>query len=278
MGSSHIKTRDGNSLFTLDWGTGEPLVLVHGWPLSSAMWEYQMTVLPHLGIRCVAYDRRGFGRSSQPWEGYNYDTFSDDLADVLDALDLQDVTLAGFSMGGGEVARYMSRHGGKRIKRIALLGAVTPFLLQTPDNPDGAPRSVFDGMIEGLSNDRPGFLSEFVKGFYGVGMLTSPVSNSFVSAFVEEAMQASPKGTLDCVRAFSETDFRGDLPGIKVPTLILHGDADATVPIDLTAKQAAKLIPGAELKVYSGAPHGFTYTHRDAVNADLAAFMGKSLS
>lgn len=275
---SYVETRDGTNLYYLDWGNGDPLVLIHGWPLSSAMWEYQMTVLPHLGIRCIAYDRRGFGRSEQPWTGYDYDTFADDLADVLEALDLEDVTLAGFSMGGGEVARYMSRHGGKRVARVALLGAVPPFLLKTANNPNGVPKDVFDGIYNGLSDDRPGFLTEFVKGFYGVGMLTSPISNSFMARFVEEAMQASPKGTLDCVRAFSETDFRADLPQIDVPALIIHGDGDQTVPIDLTAREAAKLIPGAELKVYSGAPHGFTFTHKAELNKDLAAFMGKSLS
>lgn len=272
-----IKTRDGTELFTLDWGAGDPLVLIHGWPLSSAMWEYQMSVLPHHGIRCIAYDRRGFGRSSQPWSGYDYDTLADDLAAVLEGLGLDNVTLLGFSMGGGEVARYMSRHGGKRVSKAILLGAVTPFLLQTPDNPDGAPQHVFDGVLKGLADDRPGFLTEFAKGFFGVGMVTSPVSNSYLAAYVEEAMRASGAATLGCVRAWSSTDFRPDLKHFKVPTLIMHGDKDATVPVDLTAKNAAKQIAGSVLKIYEGAPHGLYYTHKDRVNADVAEFMGKRI-
>lgn len=272
----YIQTKDGTRLYTLDWGSGDPLVLVHGWPLSTRMWEYQMQVLPEHGIRCVSYDRRGFGRSSQPWTGYDYDTLADDLATVMESLDLQNVTLAGFSMGGGEVARYMSRHQGKRVARVVLIGAVTPFLLKTGDHPDGIDRSVFDGVLSGLAADRPGFLTEFSKGFFGLGTVSKAVSNAFLSAYCEDAMRASGKATLDCVRAWSATDFRKDLPQIKVPALVIHGDKDATVPIDLTARQSAKLIPGAELKVYEDAPHGLYYTHKDRLNADLAAFANGS--
>lgn len=273
----YVTARDGTQLFTLDWGAGDPLVLIHGWPLSSAMWEYQMAVLPQHGIRCITYDRRGFGRSSQPWGGYDYDTLSDDLAAVIEALNLDNVTLIGFSMGGGEVARYMSRHGGKRVSKAILLGAVTPFLLRTADNPDGAPQSVFDGVLAGLSADRPGFLTEFANGFFGVGTIAKRVSDAFLAAYCEDAMRASGAATLACVKAWSSTDFRADLKAFKVPTLIIHGDSDATVPVDLTARKAAQAITGATLKVYEGAPHGLYFTHKERVNADIAAFMGKTI-
>jgi non-heme chloroperoxidase len=274
---THIQTRDGTRLYTLDWGTGDPLVLVHGWPLSSRMWEYQMAVLPHHGIRCIAYDRRGFGRSSQPWNGYDYDTLADDLATVLETLDLHDVTLLGFSMGGGEVARYMSRHQGKRVARVVLVGSVTPFLRKTDDHPEGVDQSVFDGVFDALGNDRPGFLTEFSKVFFGFESVMPPVTNAVLSTYCEDAMRASGHATLACARAWSSTDFRKDLPHIKVPALVIHGDQDANVPMELTSRRTAALIPGAELKVYEGAPHGLYFTHKHRLNADIAAFMGKSL-
>ena len=254
------------------WGSGRPIVLVHGWPLSAAMWEYQAIALAAQGFRVVTYDRRGFGHSAKPYEGYDYDSFADDLKAVLDHFDLQDVVLVGFSMGGGEVARYMSRHRGARIGKSVLVSAVTPFLLKTSDNPEGVDGSVFHGIIDKIREDRPGFLATFLKGFYGVGLITSPVSQPFLDWNVQLAMQGSAKATLDCVHAWSETDFRGDLRTFRVPTLVVHGGSDATVPVEKSGALAAKLIPGATLKVYDGAPHGLTYTERQRLTGDLAAF------
>ena len=267
-----VHSADHTNLFTQDWGSGRPIVLVHGWPLTSAMWDYQTIPLAEQGFRVITYDRRGFGHSGKPFTGYNYDTFADDLKAVLDHYDLQDVVLVGFSMGGGEVARYMSRHGGARIGKAVLVAAVTPFLLKTSDNPDGIDRSVFDGIVQGIRNDRPAFFAAFGKSFYGAGLLSSPVSGAFLDWTTQLAMQASPKATLDCVRAWSETDFRLDLTTFMVPTLVIHGDSDATVPVEKSGALAAKLVRGAELKIYKGAPHGLTYTDRDKLNADLAAF------
>ena len=255
-----------------DLGRGPAVVLIHGWPLSQEMWEYQTVALVQAGLRVVTYDRRGFGRSGKPWQGYDYDVFADDLKAVLDALDLQGVTLVGFSMGGGEVARYMSRHGGARVARAALVGAVTPYLLKTEDNPDGIERSVFDGMVEGLAADRPGFLAEFGKAFYGVGPLSHPVSAAWLDWTQRLALAASPFATLACVRAFSETDFRADLLALRVPTLIVHGGADATVPPKASAERTAAALPDATYKRYDGAPHGLFATHRERLNGDLIAF------
>ena len=268
-----IETKDGTQLHYNDWGSGKPVVLIHGWPLDATMWEYQSVALANAGYRVVGYDRRGFGRSAQPWTGYDYNTLSDDLATVLEKLDLADVTLVGFSMGGGEVARYASRHGTQRLARAALVSAVTPYLQRDDSNPDGVDRSVFDQMIEGLQADRPGFLAKFGKTFYGAGLLNFSISSEFLQWSANVAMLASPKATLDCVRAFSETDFRADLPHLSVPTLIIHGDADATVPLAVSAEKAARLVPHAQLSVYSGAPHGLMYTERDRLNRDLLAFM-----
>lgn len=259
-------------LFCHDWGSGRPVVLVHGWPLSSAMWEYQAVPLAEAGFRVITYDRRGFGHSEKPYSGYDYDSFADDLKAVLEHFDLNDVVLVGFSMGGGEVARYMSRHGGARIAKAVLVSAVTPFLLQTADNPDGIDKSVFEGIVAKLRDDRPGFLSGFGKVFYGAGLITSPVSSPFLDWTLELAMQASPKATIDCVRAWSETDFRKDLAVFRIPTLVIHGGSDATVPLEKSGALTAKLVANAELKVYDGAPHGLTYTERDRLNGDLIAF------
>lgn len=269
----YCKTSDGTELFYEDTGTGRPLVLIHGWPLSSAMWEYQLNVLPERGIRCIAYDRRGFGRSDHPASGYEYDTFARDLNDLLVHLDLEDVTLAGFSMGGGEVARYMSTFGGRRVTRVVLIAAVTPYLLKTGDNPEGVDAGIFQEMAQGLRTDRPAFLTTFTKQFYGAGLLTSPVSDPMLSANCEIAMQASSRATLACVDAFAATDFRQDLSAITVPTLVIHGDADKTVPIDASGRRTAKAIPRAELLVYGGAPHGLFYTDRERLNADLERFV-----
>ena len=258
----------------VNYGQGKPVVLIHGWPLDLQSWEYQLAELPLHGLRVVAYDRRGFGKSSKPWDGYNYDTLADDLKAVLDGLDLQDVTLVGFSMGGGEVARYMSRHNGARVGKVVFISAVTPYLLKTDDNPEGVDKSAFDQMIEGIGKDRPGFLANFVKPFFGVGALSHPVSQPTLDWSASTALQGTPRATTECLKAFSATDFRRDLPGIKVPTLFIHGDADKTVPLDNSAKRAVKLVPGAELKIYAGEPHGLNVTAADRLNTDLLDFIG----
>ena len=268
-----IETADKTSLFYNDWGSGRPVVLIHGWPLDSDMWEYQSVFLAGHGLRVITYDRRGFGRSSQPWSGYDYDTLADDLKTLLDQLNLTDVTLVGFSMGGGEVARYIGRHNGGRVAKAALISAVTPYLLRTAENPDGVDRGTFDQMIQGLEKDRPNFLATFGKQFFGAGMLNFTVTTEILQWSLMMAMLGSPKATIDCVRAFSETDFRRDLAAFRVPTLIVHGDADATVPIDKSGRIAASLIPGSELKTYSGAPHALFFTEKDRLNQDLLAFI-----
>lgn len=268
-----IETADGTPIYYKDWGAGPPVVFIHGWPLNADMWEYQMPYLTAQGFRTIAYDRRGFGRSGQPWTGYDYDTFADDLAALLDRLDLRRVTLVGFSMGGGEVARYLTRHGTDRIAKAVLIAAVTPYLLKAPDHPDGADVSVFDGMIAGLADDRPHFLANFSKSFFGIGMIQKPVSDEILQWCLMLAMQASPKGTIDCVRAFGHTDFRPDMKNFTVPTLVIHGDADQTVPIDISGRAAAKAVPGARLIEYAGAPHGLFVTEKDRLNGDLLDFL-----
>jgi len=268
-----IETQDKTTLFYNDWGSGRPVVLIHGWPLDSDMWEYQSVFLASQGLRVIAYDRRGFGRSSQPWNGYDYDTLADDLKAVLDKLDLQDVTLVGFSMGGGEVARYMGRHGEARVARAVLVSAVTPYLLQTADNPDGVPRGTFDEMAAGLKKDRPHFLATFGKQFFGAGLLNFTVTSEILQWASMMALLGSPRATIECVRAFSETDFRGDMGAFKVPTLIIHGESDATVPADKSGRVAAAMIQGAELKIYAGAPHALMFTEKDRLNQDLLGFV-----
>ncbi|SDM53602.1 MULTISPECIES: alpha/beta fold hydrolase [Methylobacterium] len=268
-----LAAKDGAQLFYKDWGSGRPVVLIHGWPLDADMWEFQQPALTEAGLRTIAYDRRGFGRSDQTWGGYDYDTFADDLKAVLDALDLQDVALIGFSMGGGEIARYMSRHGGARVTRAALVSAVTPYMLKTADNPKGVDPSVFTGMIDGLKKDRPSFMATFAKTFFGVGMLSSPVSSDLIQWTGNLAMLASPKATIASVTAFGETDFRADMSAFHVPTLVIHGDADQTVPIDVSGKANAAAIPSAKLVVYEGAPHAIPFTHAERLNGDLVAFL-----
>lgn len=272
-----ILTITGNSgenvdLHYVDLGQGRPVVLIHGWPLSHKSWEYQLAELPKHGLRVIAYDRRGFGESSKPWNGYDYDTLADDLHALLEHLDVKDAVLVGFSMGGGEVARYIGRHGQSRIGAVVLMSAVTPYLLKTADNATGVDKSVFDEMVDGLQGDRPGFLEGFGKKFFGVGLLSHPVSSATLDWAQSLALPASPKATVDCVRAFSETDFRADLAKITVPTLIIHGTDDGTVPPAASGDEAAKALPSAEYKRYDGAPHGLFVTHKDQLNADLIAF------
>jgi pimeloyl-ACP methyl ester carboxylesterase len=270
-----IKTRDGTTLYTKIWGSGRPVVLLHGWPLSADSWDDQAMGLAEAGFQAIAYDRRGFGRSEQPWTGYDYDTLADDLADVLAATSAQDAAIIGFSMGGGEVARYMSRHAGKGVRQAGLIAAVVPYMLQTPDNPKGTPQSVFEQMAAQMKADRPGFFTTFFKQFYGVGLISSPVSSDLVQWSVNTAMLAGLKPTLACAQAFATTDFRPDLAAFRVPTLIVHGTDDATVPIDASARAAAAAIPGARLLEYDGAPHGLNVTHKDRLTADLLAFLSK---
>jgi pimeloyl-ACP methyl ester carboxylesterase len=268
-----IKAQDGTSLFYNDWGSGKPVVLIHGWPLNADMWEYQWPFLVENGLRVIAYDRRGFGRSEQPVGGYDYDTMADDLKAVIDNLDLRDVTLVGFSMGGGEVARYMARHHGERVSKAVLISSVTPYLQSSDDNPEGVDKDIFDSMVAGLQKDRPNFLATFGKQFFGVSLLNFTVSSEMLQWSLMMAMQASPKATIDCVRAFAETDFRRDMEAFRVPTLIVHGASDATVPVEKSGRRAAAMIQGASLKEYSGAPHALVFTDKDTLNRDLLAFI-----
>lgn len=269
---SFVETQDGVNLFYKDWGEGRPIVLIHGWPLNADMWEDQSLGLAGQGFRVIAYDRRGFGRSDQPFRGYDYDTLADDLATVLEELDLQDAVLVGFSMGGGEVARYMSRHGGKRVGKAVLVAAVPPFMLKTDDNPEGLEGSTFDGFVDQLRKDRPHFLAGFGKQFYGAGLLTSPVSDEVLDWTFQLAMQAGLPGTIACVDAFGRTDFRSDLAHFKVPTLVIHGTGDDIVPFASSGERAAQMIPGAQLITYDGAPHGLHLTEKDRLTSDLADF------
>ncbi len=268
-------------LFYQDLGTGnasQTVVLIHGWPLSHEMWDYQLAELPAHGLRVVAYDRRGFGKSSQPWGGYDYDTLADDLKAVLDELNLQNVTLVGFSMGGGEVARYMSRHGGARVSKVAFISAVTPYLLKTDDNPDGVDQDVFDEISTNIQKDRAAFLQTFGKQFYGVNLISQPVSQAHLDGDFARAYVASHKATLECAKSFSQTDFRDDLAQIQVPTLIIHGDADKTVPIEASGERTANALPNAQYIVYDGAPHGLFVTEKDRLNEDLLSFIQEGVA
>ncbi len=268
-----IPTRDGHGLYVKNWGSGRPVVLIHGWPLSADSWDYHAMKIADAGYRVVAYDRRGFGRSDQPFGDYDYDSLSDDLSDVMTALDVDDATIIGFSMGGGEVVRYMSRHAGRHVKQCGLISSVVPYMLKTDDNPHGVEQAVFDGMRAALLADRPKFFADFFKDFFGVGLVSHPVSDQYLQWTRSVAMQASLKATLACANSFATTDFRLDLDAVTVPTLIVHGTADATVPIDASSRPAAKAIPSAVLKEYEGAPHGLLATHKDQLVDDLLAFL-----
>ena len=273
----YVKTRDGTDLYVKDWGSGKPVILLHGWPLNADSWDEQAMALADAGFRAIAYDRRGFGRSGQPWSGYDYDTLADDLADVMkEAGADQDATIVGFSMGGGEVARYMSRHGGKGVVAAGLISSVVPYMLRTDDNPDGTPQSTFDQIADGIKEDRPKFFRHtFVPQFYGVGYISHPVSDDVVHWSTGLAMQAGLKPTLACAQAFSHTDFRPDLAAFHVPTLIVHGTGDKTVPIDASARAAAAGITNSQLVEYDGAPHGLNVTHGDRLTQDLLTFLGR---
>lgn len=269
-----IETRDGTRLYAKVWGDGPPVVLIHGWPLSGDSWDPISHALAESGFRAIAYDRRGFGRSDQPSGGYDYNTFADDLAAVIDALaDGQPVALVGFSMGGGEVARYLARHGAGKVSRVALVSSVVPYLLKDATNPDGMPQDVFDGMTEGMLADRAAFFTTFFEQFYGVGWLDRPVSKEVLHNSWAVAMQAGLRPTLAAAKAFSSTDFRPDLESFIVPTLVIHGTADKTVPIDPTAREVAVKVPQAELVEYRGEPHGVFATQTQRLKEDLLAFL-----
>lgn len=272
---SRITTRDGTRLYYKDWGTGTPVVFSHGWPLSSDSWEAQMMFLASRGYRCIAHDRRGHGRSSQPWNGNDMNTFADDLSELIEKLELRGVGLVGFPMGGGEVARYVGRHGTKRLAKIALISAVPPLMLRTDANPGGLPISVFDALRHGSLADRSQLYLDLASGpFFGANRPDAKVSRGMIDSFWLQGMQAGHKNTFDCIKAFSETDFTEDLAKFDVPTLIVHGDDDQIVPIGAAALCSAKLIKRSTLKIYTGAPHGLLCTHKDRLDADLLEFIG----
>ena len=272
---STITTKDGTELYYKDWGTGQPVVFSHGWPLNADAWESQMVYLAANGYRCIAHDRRGHGRSSQPWNGNDMDTYADDLSELIETLGLKGITLVGHSTGGGEVARYIGRHGTKRVAKAVLIGSVTPLMLKTAANPGGLPMKVFDGIRAGVTADRSQFFKDLTTPFYGANRPGIEISQGVRDTFWLQGMQGGLKNEYDCIKAFSETDFTDDLKTFDVPTLIVHGDDDQIVPIGAAALRSAKLVKNAVLKIYAGAPHGLAHTHKDQLNADLLAFIAK---
>ena len=270
---SYVKTSDGTKLYYKDWGTGRPVVMMHGWPLSSDTFDDLSMALADNGLRAISYDRRGFGRSHQPWEGYDYDTLADDLAAVLAHTKAKDATLLGFSMGGGEVARYLSRHGAGNVKQAILIASIVPYMLKTPDNPNGTPQAMFDKIGAGIKEDRAKFWSSFFKDFYGVSLAAQPVSDEVLEWSRDQSMYAGLRPTLACAKAFGTTDLRPDLKAFTVPTLIIHGTEDKTVPIDASARAAHAGIPGSTLIEYEGAPHGLLASHKDRLIADVLKFV-----
>lgn len=270
---STITTKDKTKIYYKDWNAGRPVVFCHGWPLNADAWESQMVFLAQHGYRCVAHDRRGHGRSGQPWNGNDMDTYADDLAELMNQLDLNDAILVGHSTGGGEVARYIGRHGTSRVAKAVLLGSVTPLMLKTQANPDGIPMEKFDEIRAGVTADRSQFFKDLTTHFYGANRKDHQITQGVRDAFWMQGMEGGLWNELECIKAFSETDFHDDLKKFDVPTLIIHGDDDQIVPLATTSKLAAKLIKNATLKIYPGGPHGLAVTHKDQLNADLLAFI-----
>lgn len=271
---STFKTKDGVEIYYKDWGSGEPVILSHGWPLSSDSWESQMFFLASNGYRVIAHDRRGHGRSSQPWNGNDMDTFASDLSTLIETLDLKKAAVFGFSMGGGEVARYVGRYGTKRLSKAGLIAAVPPLMMKTSANPNGVPKEVFDGIRKSATENRSQLYKDLASGpFFGFNRPGAKVSQGMIDWFWTQGMKAGHKNTYDCIKAFSETDFTEDLKKFDIPTLIVHGDDDQVVPIGPSALTAAKLVKNSTLKIYKGAPHGLADTHKEQLNADMLAFL-----
>jgi non-heme chloroperoxidase len=268
-----ISSKDGTQIYFKDWGRGPAVTFSHGWPLSADAWDGQMLFLAQQGFRVIAHDRRGHGRSGQASSGNDMDGYADDLATVIETLDLKNVTLVGHSTGGGEVVRYIGRHGPKRVAKAVLISAVPPLLLKTKANPEGVPMEVFDSLRAGLAKDRSQFYKDFAPPFFGANRSGAKVSQGILDQFWLWSMQSGLKNAYDCIKAFSETDFTEDLKKIEVPTLILHGEDDQVVPVNISARNSAQLIRGAKAIYYPGAPHGVTTTHQDQVNADLLGFL-----
>jgi non-heme chloroperoxidase len=268
-----VEVEDGTQIYVKDWGTGPPIVFSHGWPLSADAWDSQMLFLASRGYRCIAHDRRGHGRSTQPWNGNHMETYADDLAAVVEALDLKDAIHVGHSTGGGEVARYIGRHGTSRVAKAVLIGAIPPLMLKTPANPGGLPIDVFDRIRAGVLNDRSQFFKELSLPFYGYNRAGAKTSEGVRESFWLQGMMCGHKAAFDCIEQFSETDHTEDLKAFDVPTLIMHGDDDQIVPIGASAMVSSKLVKGSTLKVYPGLPHGMCTTHQDLINADLLAFI-----
>ena len=272
--ANYITTKDGTEIYYKEWGEGRPVVFSHGWPLNADVWDDQMMFMASHGFRCVAFDRRGHGRSSQPWKGNDYDTFAEDLSELIAALDLKAATLVGHSAGAGDIARYIGRYGTAGVSGTVLVSAIPPLMLKTPANPDGVPIKVFDGIRDGVAGDRAQFYRDLGDGpFFGANRPGSKVSQGIKDAFWFWCMQVGLRASYEGIKAFSETDFTQDLKRFNVPTVIIHGEDDQNVPIATTARLSSKLIKGATLKVYPGAPHGLTVTHKDKFNADLLTFV-----
>ena len=273
MTTNFIETKDGTKIFYKDWGTGQPILFSHGWPLSGDAWSVQMLFFAEKGYRVIAHDRRGHGRSDQPWNGNNMHQYADDLAELIEKLDLKDVILVGHSTGGGEVAHYIGRHGNSRVAKAVLVGAVPPLMLKTANNPEGTQIEVFDGIRKGTRSDRSQFFKDLTLPFYGFNREGAKVNEGLRENFWLQGMVGSIKGLYDCVREFSEVDYTDDLKKIEVPTLVIHGDDDQIVPIAAAGEKTAKIVKNATLKVYPGAPHGLAETEADKFNADVLEFI-----